>query len=114
MRFPVFARRSNPSIDRPILRKSLAYVTDQVDAGRADWIDPTNPAKGIIAREMLHFGVRDLKAETADPLNYDWAELPGIRYVPAKMEKNPTLPRLEMETLSAAAPTWDWSYEARA
>lgn len=63
MRFPVFARRSNPSIDPPILRKSESYITDQVKSGRADWVDPLDPTKGIICRELLYFGFRPIAPE---------------------------------------------------
>ena len=30
MRIPVFARRSNPAVDPPIIRKSLSYGETQV------------------------------------------------------------------------------------
>lgn len=58
MRIPVFARRANPSVDRPILRKSESYARDQVLAGRAHWIDPDEPRKGVVCREILFFGER--------------------------------------------------------
>lgn len=60
----MFARRSNPSVDKPILRKKMAYLRGQVRSGVADWIDPFDPRKGIIAREMLHFGERAIPVET--------------------------------------------------
>lgn len=56
MRIPVFARGSNPAIDRPNQRKSLTYGQVEVDAGRADWIDPTDPSKGIVCRAFLYSG----------------------------------------------------------
>ena len=64
MRIPVFARRSNPAISRPILRKSLAYAEEQVRFGSADWVDSLDHAKGIIAREMLPSGKMFVPAET--------------------------------------------------
>jgi hypothetical protein len=61
MRFPVFARRANPSVEKPILHKSKTYVFEQVASGRADWVDPSQPKRGIIARETLYFGPRELR-----------------------------------------------------
>jgi hypothetical protein len=58
MRIPVFARRANPSVDRPILRKSESYAKDQIERGRAVWVDPDDPRQGIICREILFFGER--------------------------------------------------------
>lgn len=87
MRIPVFARRANPSIDRPILKKSFSYVTDQVNAGRADWIDRLKPQRGIICREMLYFGERHEFVETIAPIKIvGWGsgEIPGLRFVGPK------------------------------
>jgi len=53
MRIPVFARRANPSADRPIVKKSESYADAQVAAGLADYVDPKDKRKGIIAREYL-------------------------------------------------------------
>lgn len=50
----MFSRGSNPSIDRPILRKSEAYAAQQVEDFRADWVDPSDHAKGILCRELLY------------------------------------------------------------
>ena len=111
MRIPVFARRANPAIDRPILRKSRFYAEQQVREGRADWVDENDPRKGIVCRELLHFGPRKVEVETANPLDYDWAELPGIKVIPAKMEQNPTLPRLQVEPLRISAIRWDCNSE---
>jgi hypothetical protein len=36
-------------------------VEEQVVLGRADWVDPADPRKGIICRETLYFGERPLK-----------------------------------------------------
>jgi hypothetical protein len=58
MRVSVFSRGSNPAIDRPIQRKSLAYATEQVAIGMADWVDSLNHAKGILCREFLYSGER--------------------------------------------------------
>lgn len=56
MRIPVFARGSNPAIDQPNQRKSESYGLDEVNAGRADWIDPDDHAKGIVCRAFLYNG----------------------------------------------------------
>lgn len=56
MRIPVFARGSNPAIDRPNQRKSLSYGQMEVAEGRADWIDPDDPSKGILCRAFLYSG----------------------------------------------------------
>ena len=60
MRIPVFARGSNPAIDRRILVKSRFYAEQEVREGRADWVDSSDPRKGIICRELLRFGPREL------------------------------------------------------
>lgn len=56
MRIPVFARGSNPAIDRPNQRKSITYGTAEVEAGRADWIDPDDHSRGILCRAFLYSG----------------------------------------------------------
>lgn len=77
MRFPVFARRSNPSIDRPIQRKSPSYCTAQVDTLAADWVDENDHGKGIVAREMLYFGPRSYRPPE---LTRDTVALPHLRW----------------------------------
>jgi hypothetical protein len=56
MRIPVFARGANPAIDRPNVRKSESYGQEEVDAGRADWIDLNDYSKGILCRAFLYSG----------------------------------------------------------
>ena len=56
MRIPVFARGSNPAIDRRLVTKSLVYGTAEVEAGRADWVDPNDHSKGILCRAFLYSG----------------------------------------------------------
>ena len=56
MRVPVFARGRNPAIDRPNQRKSLSYATEEVNAGRADWVNPDDHAQGIVCRAFLYSG----------------------------------------------------------
>lgn len=111
MRIPVFGRGTNPRIDPAILRKSESYAALQVQAGRADWLDPDAHSKGILCRELIYFGPRPVLVETVEISTAFSAELPGIRFIPPRTEKNPTLPHLESSTLLAAAPYWDWSAE---
>jgi len=67
MRIPVFARGSNPAIDRPNQRKSESYGSQEVLAGRADWIDPDDHAQGILCRAFLYSG-QTLQPAVADDL----------------------------------------------
>lgn len=75
MRIPVFARGANPRVERPILKKSKSYCDQQVMLGIADYIDPTDPSKGMLCRELLYFGEREFKAETVDPTKLNLAAL---------------------------------------
>lgn len=56
MRVSVFARGSNPAIDRPNVRKSVSYASAEVEAGRADWVNPNDHSKGILCRAFLYSG----------------------------------------------------------
>lgn len=56
MRIPVFARGSNPAIDRPNQRKSESYGIAEVEAGRADWVDCNDHTRGILCRAFLYSG----------------------------------------------------------
>jgi hypothetical protein len=109
MRIPVFARRTNPSVDRPILRKKMAYAIAEVAAYRAAWVDITDPRKGIICREMI-CSERRIQPEP-DSGQYIGAEIPGLKFVPPPMEKNPLITRLRTESLQNAQWGWDWSQE---
>ena len=79
MRFPVFARRSNPAIDPPIVRKSFAYCEQQVLDGLAEWINPELPKLGILAKELLP---RDTPLFAPEPLNpaLPPSEIPGLKF----------------------------------
>jgi len=105
----VFARRANPCVDRPILRKSLKYVTEQVESGRATWVDPDDPAQGVLCRETLYFGEREIPVETVTLDSGDLTDRRlGLKFVgPA----NP-LPHF-VSNLGPACP-WDWSKEVPA
>ncbi len=50
MRIPIFAKHSNPQIDRPILRKKLAYIQLQLARGEVYAINPDNLSLGVICR----------------------------------------------------------------
>lgn len=56
MRIPVFARGSNPAVDRPNQRKSESYGAAEVEACRADWVDPNDHSRGILCRAFLYSG----------------------------------------------------------
>jgi hypothetical protein len=113
MRIPVFARRTNPSVDQPILRKKIGYAKAEVAAFRAAWVDPLDPRKGIICREMIT-SERKLQPEPdSDSGQYIGAEIPGLRFEPPKnAEHNPLLTRVLIENLFTAEKQWDWSHEA--
>lgn len=108
MRIPVFAKRANPSVERPILKKSLSYATEQVAAGRAAWVDPTAPRKGIVCMEMLYFGERKFAPEENTGAG---GYQPGLKFVPPNMEKNPLIARVAIFPIFTAARNWDWSVE---
>lgn len=93
----MFARRSNPSIDPPIVRKSFAYVLQQIQDGLADWVDPSDAKQGIIARELLP---RDTPTFAPEPLNpaLPPSEVPGLKF--DDPERNPET--LERRTLLVA------------
>lgn len=113
MRIPVFARRANPSVDPPILRKSRSYAEEQIQNGLADWVDFNDPRKGIIAREYLPSG----KALAAMPEQLEELSAlspppdAGLKFIRPPMEQNPTLPRINVQSVRMSAPTWDWSQE---
>lgn len=53
MRFPVFSKHSNPSIDRPLQRKKMAFLELRVSELAADWVDPVNHSAGIVFRSIF-------------------------------------------------------------
>jgi len=114
MRIPVFARGANPRFDRPFIRKSASYAAGEIVAGRADYVDPLDPSKGIICRELLYFGAPKMEpASEATSGSGGWIgnEIAGVRFVPPNTPRNPTLPRIQIDTLLAAAARWDWQNE---
>ena len=123
MRFPVFARRSTPAVDAPILRKSYRYVCDQVDAGRADWIDPLDHAKGIVCRDRLFFGEKIERILDATPAEVEKlthgklrsalppAEIGNCKFVGPGMETNSTFSRAIVTNVLLASQSWDWTME---
>lgn len=71
MYIPVFSQGANPSVDRPIQRKSEFYAAGEVAAGRARYIVASElwPRGGIIARELLSFHRGELDYRPASPRN---------------------------------------------
>ena len=81
MRIPVFARRSNPAIDPPIIRKSVSYAEAQVSDRLADWVDVNDKRRGIIAREYLPRTGDVILAQEPESLSpICGAEIPGIKF----------------------------------
>jgi hypothetical protein len=79
VRIPVFARRSNPSVDLPIIRKSVAYCEKQVADLLAEWVNPSDHSQGIIAREFLpRETMPDFSPAPLETLPA--SELPGVKF----------------------------------
>ena len=103
MRFPVYSRRSNPSIDKPIIRKHMKYLEAQVSDFLADWVDPSDKRKGIIAREFLRSG-RALPPNPVDVeklLTMPPVELPGLHLEFAK--------NCEGVSMASVRANWNWT-----
>lgn len=96
----MFARGVNPSVEKPILHKKKSYVVSQVESGRADWVDPLDYSKGIIARETLYFGPRELPMEESS--GFDWIELPGVKFIDPNPRRNPAAMAMIREG-------WQWN-----
>jgi hypothetical protein len=100
MRIPVFARGANPRVDRFILKKNFNYCSDQVDLGRADWVDPHDARKGIIAREVLFFGERTVP-QKSDEASFNpffaGGELRGIVFIDPNPARNHEVMRWHWE-----------------
>ena len=105
MRIPVFSRRANPSVDPPILRKSVSYAELQVAEYRAFWVDENDHGKGIICRTFLD-STKPLPV-TEDSSGAPPVEL-GLRFIPPQTWKNPTITRLNIYALATAAPGWNY------
>lgn len=108
MRIPVFARRSNPAVARPILRKSIAYCQAQVRSGLAEWVDSLDYGRGIVALEYLPSG-KQVETVAVDEKSIDDSYIGLKRVATAPEWKNPTLPHIEFDT--RAQHHWDWSGE---
>lgn len=108
MRIPVFARGSNPAVDRRLQRKSESYGIAEVAAARADWVDPLDHSKGIICRAILYSGGQRFVAETVSVDSISPPPDAGLKFIPPKSWKNPTLPRIHVDGLLQAASGWDF------
>jgi hypothetical protein len=94
MRFPVFGRGADPRKHRPLVRKSMVYLEEQVSSGVADWVDARDHKQGIVAREVLYFGPRAELAQPIDSSKLPALELPGLKFEPPKKTRPPYLPLL--------------------
>lgn len=84
MRIPVFPRGSNPSVHGPILRKSLAYCEDQVRLGNVEWIDRSDPKKGVMCLGLVDFGERmELVMPKFKPRHYEHKIEPRVEHLPS-------------------------------
>lgn len=81
MRVNVYPRGANPSVDRHILRKSLAYAIEQVENFLAAWVDPADWSKGIIAREFLP-SVKAMPLPESEGGRADLVPMAQLRFVP--------------------------------
>lgn len=110
MRVPVYPRGSNPRIARRMLKKSVAFAENEVRHARADWVDPADPRQGIVPREFL----ASAKVYSSTPDQLEATGPPpdvGLKFIPPTVWKNPTLPRINLSSLVASAPDWDWAME---
>jgi len=113
MRVPVYPRGADPRTSRPILRKSAHYAEDQVNQCLADWVDPLDHSRGIVAREFLPSG----KVFAADPRDLSDLKtrfIANCRYCqpdrPTHYE-NDLIAAVRIYPKSEAMPGWDWQME---
>lgn len=107
MRIPVFARRTNPSIDPPLVRKSLSYGEEQVARGLAYWVDAADPRQGILCRELFQFAPPAIAPEPAKhQQQLNCAELPGLHFRPplSASRKRRAFPRFFGDILKPVSP----------
>ena len=66
----------------------MFYVAEQINAGRADWVDPEQPERGIICRELLYFGPHAVRVETVSVSESTLAPMPYVKFVlPAEEDR---------------------------
>lgn len=80
----MFSRGSNPAIDCPNQRKSMSYASEEVEHGRADWVDRNDRAKGIICRAFLYSGQQVHRLESADAGS---SPMPRLKWLPPQDER---------------------------
>jgi hypothetical protein len=97
-------------IDRAFLRKSSSYAMEQVAAGRADWVDSADPAKGIVVRELIYFGPKTTSIPLVDDSRPCNDRALGLRFIPAA-NAGQTLGHVHPSIL-CSRDNWDWSKEA--
>jgi hypothetical protein len=107
----VYPRGADPRTARRMINKSLSYAEGEVRARHADWVDPDDKSKGIVPREFLASG--KVYASTPDQIEALTSPPPdaGLKFIPPPMEKNPTIERINVSSLLAAAQSWDWTME---
>jgi hypothetical protein len=106
MRISVFGRGSNPAVDRHIQRKSLTFAIDEVAAGRAHWVSFDDQSRGIICRQLIHFGERQVYTEPPSESSPTSDKAMGLKFVGPP---NP-LPHF-CSNLGPQCP-WDWTESA--
>jgi hypothetical protein len=110
MRLPVYPRGSDPRTSRPILRKSFPYAQEQVRNLLADWVDPLDPRKGIVAREFLPSG----KVFTISPNELKTRFVANCRLLqpdcPTHYE-NDQIAALRIRSKATVLRSWDWTAE---
>lgn len=108
----MYPRGANPRLARRMVNKSLSYAEQQVREHRADWVDLLDHGKGIVPREFLASGkIYSATSEQIEELTSPPPDV-GLKFTPPPFFKNPTLPRINIQSLLESAPSWDWKYEA--
>lgn len=70
-------------MDKPIVRKKMAYLEAQVASFVADWVDEGDHSRGIVAREFLP---REI-AYTAVQMKRDWKPRAYQHHIEPKLEQ---------------------------
>lgn len=106
----MYPRGSNPRVDHRICKKSLAYAEEQVESLLADWVDPLDHRKGIVAREFLPSG-RVIAAQPSDFRELKTRFVPNCRFSqpdrPTHYE-NENIAAVRILPKSVVLESWDW------
>lgn len=112
MRVPVYPRGSDPRIARRILSKSLDYAARQVADRLADWVDPNDPSKGIVALEFLPSGKVFAASDLTELKTRFVANCRFLQPDRPTHYENDLIAALRIHPKAVALPSWDWSHEA--